>query len=439
MKVGIITFHKVNNYGAVLQAYALQNSIQKLGCQCDIIDYGRKNLRDVLLWQKNKLKCFLKGEPDYQGYSNIEFLHMFLTTMFFNNKVVANKFGIFRSRLGTSRSVNSDTVKELNSEYDLFISGSDQVWNCGRVILDKSYFLDFVEQDKKKGSYAASFGIKEIPDKYVDDYKSLLSDYKYLAVRETAGAGIIKDLINRDAKVVLDPTLLLDKAEWLEVIGKKPKKKDIIVLYMLEYSESLLKFAQGLSKKVNCPIRLLNKPFNHKLKEECRTDVGPIEWLEEIQHAKYVVTNSFHGVAFSINFNKNFFVEIAEERIRGAMGSRIKSILKTFGLEERLINQCKQANSGNVSNLEDDCSAEDYASAKEYSSAKDYSNLEEYSNAKDYSNFEEYSTAEDYSDFQEYSSVEDYSYEDIDYKKVNQKLEKLRLDSMRYLKDMLAS
>jgi len=410
MKVGIITFHKVNNYGAVLQAYALQKTIQKLGCQCDIIDYGRKNLRDVLLWQENKLKCFLKGVPDRQGYSNVEFLNMFLTTMFFNNKVVANKFGIFRSRLAKSRSVNSDTVKELNKDYDLFISGSDQVWNCGRVILDKAYFLDFVGQNEKKGSYAASFGINEIPDKYVDDYKSLLSEYKYLAVRETAGAGIIKRLIDRDAKVVLDPTLLLDKEEWLDVIGKKQKKKDIIVLYMLEYSENLLKFAKGLSKATNCPIRLLNKPYNHKLEEECRTDVGPIEWLEEIHDAKYVVTNSFHGVAFSINFNKNFYVEIAEERIRGAMGSRIKSILKTFGLEERLINQSKQDNSGNDSNLEG------------YSSVGDYSNVENYSNIDiDYSNVDI-----------AYSNV------DIDYNKVNQKLEKLRLDSIQYLKDMLA-
>lgn len=343
MKVGIITFHNVNNYGAVLQAYALQKSIMKLGGQCDIIDYHRKNLRDVLLWQKNKILCQLKGRPDHQGYSNMEFIHMFFNTMFFNNKKVATKFEDFRLRLSMSRPVNGDTVKSLNGKYDLYLSGSDQVWNCGRVYLDKSYFLDFVDDDDKKGSYAASFGIKVIPDKYRKEYEKLLEGYKYLSVRETSGAVIIRELIHREAKVVLDPTLLLDKEEWLPLIGLNKKSKQVIVVYMLEYSENLLAFARSLSHKTGYPVRLLNKPFKHKVKEEYRTDVGPIEWLKEIQNAEYVVTNSFHGVAFSINFNKNFFVEIAEERIRGAMASRIENILKTFGLEERLIRQGVQA------------------------------------------------------------------------------------------------
>ncbi|MGB8454044.1 MAG: polysaccharide pyruvyl transferase family protein [Anaerocolumna sp.] len=383
MKVGIITFHKVNNYGAVLQAYALQTTLQKLDCDCDIIDYNRKNFRDIVLWQKNKIKCFIKGKPDHQGYSNMEFINMVLTTVFFNKKAVSGKFESFRGRYQLSRSVNSDTVKSLNKEYDLFISGSDQVFNCGRVILDKNYLLDFVETGEKKGSYAASFGIKEIPDKYLKDYKELLSDFTYLSVREETGADLIETLIGREAKVVLDPTLLLKKEEWAGLIGKKLKKEDVIIVYMLEYSESLLRYARELSMRTNIPLRILNKPFHHKLEEECRADVGPMEWLLEIQHAKYVVTNSFHGVAFSINFNRNFYVEIAEERIRGAMASRIEHILKMFGLEDRLIRKAKSGNS------------KDKAVNLKYSST------------------------------------------DIDYNKVNGKLEELRIDSIEYLRKML--
>lgn len=382
MKVGIITFHKVNNYGAVLQAYALQKTIQRLGCECEIIDYSRKNFRDILLWQKNKIKCFFKGRPDHQGYSNMEFINMVLTTVFFNKKAVAGKFDSFRSKYQLSKSVNSDTVRSLNVDYDLFISGSDQVFNCGRVILDKNYLLDFVETGEKKGSYAASFGIKEIPDKYLKDYKELLSDFTYLSVREEAGAELTRKLIGREANVVLDPTLLLNKEDWAVLIGKKLKKEDVIIVYMLEYSESLLSYARDLSKRTNCPIRLLNKPFNHKLEEECRADVGPMEWLLEIQNAKYVVTNSFHGVAFSINFNRNFYVEIAEERIRGAMASRIEHILKIFGLEDRLI---RKENSGNTKE-----------NALKFKSG----------------------------------------YTDIDYNKVNGRLKELRADSMEYLRIM---
>lgn len=355
MKIGIITFHKVNNYGAVLQAYALQKSIHKLGHECDIIDYGRKNLSDVLQWQKNKLTCLINGKPDRQGYSNIEFVNMFLNTIFFNNKTVSAKFNLFRRNYNLSMTVNNDNINTLNKEYDLFLSGSDQVWNCGRVNLDKNYFLDFVDRKEKKGSYAASFGIKEIPIKYKEEYKRLLSDYQYVSVREKAGADIIKELIHRDAEVVLDPTLLLTNEEWFKFIGKKQQIQPVIVVYMLEYSECLLEFAKKLSVKTGYSLRLLNKPYNHKVKMEYRLDVGPMEWLSEFQNAAYIVTNSFHGVAFSINFNKAFFVEIAEERIRGAMSSRIEHILKEFHLEERLINSI-QVEAFNENNLNIDYS-----------------------------------------------------------------------------------
>lgn len=385
MKAGIITFHKVNNYGAVLQAYALQKTVQSLGWECDIIDYNRKNLRDILLWQKNKIKRFLKGRPDRQGYSNREFVNMVLTTVFFNNKAVAGKFADFRKRYKLSPAVNSDTVRDLNREYDLFLSGSDQVWNCGRVILDKNYLLDFVEDGRKKASYAASYGIKEIPEKYIAEYKRLISDFTYLSVREDQGAVLTEALTGKTARVVLDPTLLLIKEDWISLLGGKQKQEEVIIVYMLEYSESLLQFARELSQRVNCPVRLLNKPFRHKVKEPCKKDVGPLEWLREIHNAKYIVTNSYHGAAFSINFNRNFYVEIAQERIRGAMSSRIEHILRTFGLEDRLIKK-------------DDTGAPEGKDPKfRYGSA------------------------------------------DIDYDKVNDTLMKLREDSMNYLKEMLKS
>lgn len=375
MKVGIITFHNVNNYGAVLQAYALQKTIRRLGFDCEIIDYRRKNVRDIFLWQRNKAGALLKGRPDRQPYTNAEFIRMFCNTVFFNNRKVAAKFDAFRKRLPMSRPVNSDSVRQLNREYDLFLSGSDQVWNCGRVCLDKNYFLDFVEDDGRKGSYAASFGIKSVPDKYRDEYKALLLAYRYLSVRESAGADIIRELTGREANVVLDPTLLLDKGEWSRLIGDGRRIKPAVVVYMLEYSETLLDFARSLSERTGCPVRLLNKPFGHRLNEDYRTGVGPLDWLKEIKEAAYVVTNSFHGVAFSINFNKLFYVEIARERIRGAMGSRIEDILTAFQLMERLISP---GNTGSVNSMEE-----------------------------------------------------------IDYGKVNRRLEELRAHSCSYLKEML--
>ena len=339
MKVGIITFQRVNNYGAVLQSYALQQIICRLGVECETIDYQRGNLKDVICWQKNKVMSLLKGQPDRQLYTNIEFLKMFYLEVFFN-KLVDDKFKKFRLRNQYSKPVTKRNIKQLNDKYDLFIAGSDQVWNCGRVNLDATYLLDFVSDKNKKGSYAASFGIKDIPQKYKDKYVKSLRDYKYLSVREQDGIRLLKELVHREASLVLDPTLLLDASEW-KVVESNPIEKDkYILIYQLGESPTLIQFAKELAKKTGYKILTVPYPVKDKEIKWCK-GIGPEEWLALFHNAEYIVTNSFHGVAFSINFEKQFFVEITGQRVRAGMGSRIENILDMFELHNRLLENGK--------------------------------------------------------------------------------------------------
>lgn len=325
--IGTLTFHNVNNYGAVLQSYALQKTIAELGYDTELINYSRDNLADVLCWAKCKVISTLKGKPDRQLYTVAEFLKM----VFWgegNTKDIHEPFMAFRKKyLKMSQPVTRKNVHTIQTKYNLVITGSDQIWNCGRVNIEPTYMLDFIKESDKKASYAASFGISTLPEKYIHIYKKLLSEYKYLAVREEQGAKIIEELIQRKAEVVVDPTLLLKKEDWNQIAVTPEKDEPYILVYQLEYSERLMNFARNLSKKTNLPLRFIRRPLNMEIKEECCEALGPDEWVGEFKNAEYVVTNSFHGTAFSIIYRKTFFVEIAQERIRAAMSSRLEHLL----------------------------------------------------------------------------------------------------------------
>lgn len=335
MKVGIVTFQRVNNYGAVLQSFALQKVIRELGVECETIDYVRNNFGDVLKWQKNKIKSYLSGKPDKQLYTNLEFIKMTVLEVLFN-QLSASKFDKFRNNIQYSAKVNKQTISKLEEDYDLFITGSDQVWNPGRVNLDATYLLDFVKDDRKKGSYAASFGIKEIPEKYLEKYKQCLRDYRYYSCREADGVRLLKELVDQEGKVVLDPTMLLSGCEWKKYIKKCDVGEPYILVYQLGTSDTLMRYAKIIAEKKKLKIIVLPYPRIGK-NVKWLSGVGPQEWLGVIEGAEYVVTNSFHGAVFSLLFERKVYIEVTKQRVRAAMGSRIENLIKLFSLEERII------------------------------------------------------------------------------------------------------
>lgn len=328
MKIGIMTFHRANNFGAVLQAYALQESIISLGTECEIIDY-----RNPMMEKQYGIKTF-------KGYKSLK--HFILLKLYSSQREKTIKsFKKFRDEyLKLSSKIYTDS-KELETcigYYDKFISGSDQVWNYTFLGFDKNYLFDFIPYKDKKYSYAASFGVADIPDGYVSEYKRLLLDYSFLSVRETQGCDIIKKICGIHAERHIDPVFLLTPKSWSERMKCSFKHKKYIFVFIYEITPSTIKFIEDLYNKTRYRIfitgkikkKILNAPY------KCIYGISPKEYVNYIKNAQYIVTDSFHGAAFSILFNKEFFVELLVNM--SYVNSRIENILDMMNLNNRIIN-----------------------------------------------------------------------------------------------------
>lgn len=324
-RIGIITFHRAINYGALLQTYALQEAVSKLGCICNIIDY--RNPRLERLHKESKLS----------DCRNLKDLGRFIVYSRYQNEKF-KKFRDFSSKyLELTRPYKSiDELKIDASEYDSFICGSDQVWNYKITDFDKSYFLDFCDDESKKNSYAASFGLSSIPLEYTAQYGFLLKKFNHISVREAQGKTIIQNFTSRDVQVVLDPTMLIDKEEWAMLSSNYNKIKNYILIYAFGHLTPTMKqFVEKLSRQTACAIVIISYALKKPIKAMYEKTTGPAEFLGLFQNARYVVTNSFHGTAFAINFNKDFFLEMLPES--HGVNSRLENILDVFDLRERQI------------------------------------------------------------------------------------------------------
>lgn len=325
MKIGIITFHNALNYGAVLQTYALQKSLQNLGYDVDVINYSNKNIG-------KKVKA-----PQIKQYHNYaKFLcdrHMFFIAEEKRKKI--ERFTL--NYLQLTQSVKQEELKNIGKNYDIIFVGSDQVWNDKITGNDDTYYLDFISGNKRC-SYAASIGNSEIPFENIPRIKKFLDNFKAISVREITAQKALKEQLGIDAEQVLDPTLLLNKNEYTEFI-KDEVKKPYILLYMLMYSDTLLTSARRYAKERNIPLYCINASGKIIRGVEDYSNAGVEEWLSLFYNASFIFTNSFHGVAFSINFEKNFNVELPPARVN--VSSRITDILKIFKLEDRVISEGK--------------------------------------------------------------------------------------------------
>lgn len=323
-RVGILTFHRAINYGALLQAYALQETLKKMGCEPNIIDYRSKVIESR------------HHEARLSDCHSLQDLARFIFYAKHHNRIHKKFRDFLVTNLNLSEvCVNRGDLQEISLEYDKLICGSDQVWNYRITDFDKNYFLDFMKDTLKKNSYAASFGISTIPPEHAQEYKTLLKDFNHISVREIQGKKIIKDLINREAELALDPTLLLTKQDWESIATDYKKKKEYILLYTFGNSPTIKTFIEELSRQTGCAIVYISYSLVKRVNATYEKCVGPAEFLGLFKNARYVVTNSFHGTCFSLNFNKDFFLEMLPESQR--VNSRLENILDLFDLRSRQI------------------------------------------------------------------------------------------------------
>ena len=319
MKLSCLTFHDSLNYGAVLQTYALQTFLTGMGHDYEVINYStpEKRKHDSLLGRNRE-----QSLP----------LYLYKLAHIPQNYYKARKFRRFSDTYlhVTPRFYTMEEMREYAAGRDAILVGSDQVWNASMVREDPAYFLKFTEREKKL-SYAASLGISKVTDHQREFYQDMLADFDHIAVREDSGARLVGEMTGKKAQVVLDPSLLLTKEEWTAICPPPPKDPYIFV-YLTEHNPPAQAFLRKLKQQTGLPVRYVTRGYVSALRDGATRVPSPEEWVTQIMHAAYVVTSSFHGTAFAVNFRRNFFTFVNGT----ATQSRQKDFLRSMGLESRL-------------------------------------------------------------------------------------------------------
>ncbi len=331
-KVACLTFHNSSNYGSALQAFALQQKVKMLGFDYDIIDYSNpEKLKYDSLFGKNT-------ELSTRSYIVKVFSLVY-------NYVKKRKFVAFSNKylnVLSPQFISNTDLKAISDRYDYFICGSDQIWNATMIRFDSSYFLDFVSHEDKKIAYAASFGRNSLTKVDKDFYEKNLKNFSKISVRESSAQNIVADCAGIEAELVLDPTLLMTIAEWRNVTDEISSiERPYILTYCLSPNSEMQKFISKLKKQTGLKVIGISRGLRPMYSEKATALPSPLEFVKLFLNASFVVTNSFHGTAFSTNFNRNLFSFIKGNRY-DSTNSRIADFLEMVGLEKRLMTVCPE-------------------------------------------------------------------------------------------------
>lgn len=370
--IGIITYHHYNNYGTMLQAFALQEKIEQLGYRAELIDFKQDNSLskyELFKLRIKRLPVYIKERKKYRILAEAKAKEKEKNTLF-------ERFYETYLHIGKERYSTTEQLINNPPIYDGYVVGSDQTWNPFVANSPEAFFLPFVKNKIKKGSYGPSLAVKSLSPSKEIEYREKLSDFSFLSCREQDGAKLLSCITEKEVKCVLDPTLLITGAEWEKYCTPDMQIEPYILVYFLGEKIEHRKVVEKIRKFTNWKVIALPAAYlemgnvNYE-----KIWGGPTEFLTLIKNAALICTDSFHGTMFSINFQKNFFTFCKSSDLEeSSENSRIYSALNIFGLSNRV-----------VRNIED-------------------------------------------------IELSDFS---IDYKKVNPILEEQRNDSVKYLKDML--
>lgn len=326
-KIATLTFQSAMNYGAVLQCYGLYRYLSNNFGETCVLDYHNEYIDS--LYVKPLFSTIFSNPKSYISNS---------IRYNFSKKKNMKIESFCKNKIGLTIPYNKNNIEQSNKEFKYFVVGSDQVWNPLIISDDNNYFLQFVNSNNIKCSYAASIGVSELDNKEQERFKNLLSDFKSVSIRESASENLVNNIYKNKVSVNVDPTLLVDINHWKN-ISITPKEKDYILLYKITKSNKLFEFAKKLSEKTGKKIILIPNDYKDifMIKNKIvKKDIGVEEWLGYILHADYVVTNSFHGTVFSILFNKDFYSEVSNKV--NPSTNRLLSLLNAFNMNSHIIN-----------------------------------------------------------------------------------------------------
>lgn len=330
MKLALLSFHNAANYGAALQAFALQKFLSESGYDCEYINYINQSRAHEYSMSWHIYDCLKRGKLTSAAVFLVGSPFMEL------RKYRFKKF--YKNHLKTTHKIyhNSKEAEELNDKYDKFVVGSDQVWNPICNGYDSAFLLDFVKDRKKRVSYSPSFGMSEIANDLKRDYRENLSNFHSIGVREQKGKELVKELTGREAFVAIDPVMLLTKEQWLDICEKGNRNERYIFSYTNRDSQIADFFHTGykLNGRKHYILSRYTRPKDF-LNPQTRVKycMSPQEFVSVIANADLVISASFHCVAMAILLNRPFVAVLTGD---AGKDERIVNLLKTVDLGERV-------------------------------------------------------------------------------------------------------
>ena len=330
MKIGILTFQRALNYGAVLQAYSLCSYLESSGYEAEIIDYNCVAVSEKYEYTPLSRVGALKP---YIARTGQAILHK-------GNRAKFNRFLL--NNVPMSSLYTRGTIGSSSELYDAIVVGSDQVWNPSVTDVDTTYLLDFVSNKTKRIAYAPSLGTSDNFKKFGDDRIKNLKLFDAISCREEEGSKVLRDL-GLPCENVVDPVFLINKEKWIDVSKQSivREKAPYIFIYSVRASSTMFAYAKWLSTVTGYPvistnIMLQGDMLAAKNGFRIRSSISPADFLHYLSNAECVVTDSFHGVSLSIILQKRFIVE-ADQRKQGNTNSRLDTLLNMCGLHNRYL------------------------------------------------------------------------------------------------------
>ena len=331
-RIGIVSYHREPNYGTMLQAYALAEAVRKIGYNSEYVDYYESTKPSLLIRCLRTAYHFLRlpSRGDFGFFDSKRF------------RGIRDAFDAFHKDYipVSKKKYYFDTLGSLSSSYDFFITGSDQTWSP--AMNQSPYainFLPFVSSVENKRSYAPSIGTIRINEDFQSILVKELWNYSFLSCRERPNCEKLSKLVGKEVTYVLDPTLLLTTKDWDSIAKTAKIENDYILAYILGTKQCISDYAERLGRETGLPVYYIITRPEYISKQHTLDGIGPQDFIGLIKGAKYVVTDSFHGTLFSINYNREFYSfskRDADEIMND--NDRIVSFLSELGIERRFIN-----------------------------------------------------------------------------------------------------
>jgi hypothetical protein len=322
-KVLLITFHASHNYGAILQAYALQQKILQMGANCETIDFRTKE-------EMAKNNVFRKTKAFNGNIKNI--LSAFYYLPLKNKYKKFENFINTKMRLTSKQYKNVEELSKENLKADVFLTGSDQVWNYDISNKETAYFLSFTNSGFK-AAFSPSFGYAtNLTDKtLIAKTTTYLNQYNLISVRDEAAADYVLKLTGKKPQITLDPTLLLPAADYDKIAAPQKYKFKYIFFYVVKNRKHFYDMAKKVSAFYKLPVIVSTLSSQYDFSKNFKRDFnsGPQEFISLIKNAEMVLTSSYHGTIFSILYKKPFFT------FDGIKDARVSTLFAELGLQSR--------------------------------------------------------------------------------------------------------